>query len=413
MRKKIILLIGIIISISSIFFTFIYYKSNNRLTIYAFDNSYAYKYAKKNMINTFNVSDSHYNYFHRIWEDFKFNEDNGDLIITKYEGISEELIIPTSYNNKKIIKIEKDALPSNVRKVFLPDTVKTIEEDDFSNIEILCYRGKYCEDLKSNDKLTVKVLDDVDRYKLNEENLEFTYNINNSEIELTNYLGNEETVIIPETINGYKVTSIKFDGEGIISIFIPKTVTSISGNITSKLFNKCLIISFIIIIISLIVYCASLLLTKPFELVDKVYIYFTSITYLFIVNYLVYVIRNNPFEITKYLIYSIIASTVYLIIINILCVIIKDNKKFDNDIKHKNDFIKDVLLLLQDYDYDELKEICEIIKYSDPVSISDVQEIEEKIKTEIKCINDNNVKEKSINIKKLITKRNTIIKNNK
>ena len=87
-RKKIIIYIGIILSIFSMFFTFIYYKSNNRLTIYTLENSYAYKYAKKNMINTFNVSDSHYNYFHRVWEDFKFNEEKDGLIITKYEGIS-------------------------------------------------------------------------------------------------------------------------------------------------------------------------------------------------------------------------------------------------------------------------------------------------------------------------------------
>ena len=224
MKKKFfIVVIGLIISIISLVFTFIYYKSNNRLTIYASGDSYAYKYAKKNMINTFDLSDSHRNYYERIWESFKFNAEGNNLIITKYEGISEELIIPTLYSKKKIVKIEKGALPDTVKKIFLPDSVTTIDYDDFGDKEILCYKGKFCDDLKANDKLKVTVLDDVDRYIIYEEDIEFTYNLNDNEIELTNYLGKKENVIIPKTINGYKVTSIKFDGAGITSIFIPDT----------------------------------------------------------------------------------------------------------------------------------------------------------------------------------------------
>lgn len=123
--------------------------------------------------------------------------------------------------------------------------------------------------------------------------------------------------------------------------------------------------------------------------------------------------RNNPFESTKFLIYSIIVSLVYLIIDYILSIIIKNNKKFDNDVKHKTDFIKEVNILLQDYDFKELKEISDVIRYSDPVSIDEVKEIEEMIKNQIKTINDANVKDRVKSIKKLIIKRNTIMKDNK
>lgn len=415
MKNKILILItGFIISVSSFVFAFLYYKSNNSLVIYTSNDSYAYQYAKNNMINTYDVSDSHYKYFHRIWEDFKFNEETNGLVITKYEGISEELIVPTEYNNKKIIEIKKDALPSNVKKIFLPESVETINVDDYKNIEILCYRGKKCEELKSNNELKVTILDDVDRYILYENELEFTYNIiNGNEIELTNYLGDDQTIIIPETINGYKVTSIIFDGEGITSIFIPKTVNNISANITSKLFNKCFIISSIIILLSSIIYFATILLIKPFQLIDKVYIYLSSIIYLFTISYLVFVLRSNPFEYNKYFIYSIIVSIIYLITIYILNIIIKNNKKYDNEIKSKDSFIKDVKLMLQDYDFIELKEIEEMIKYSDPVSINDVKEIEIQIKNELKNITQENIQEKVNILKKLIKKRNTIILNSK
>ena len=247
-----------------------------------------------------------------------------------------------------------------------------------------------------------------------EKDLEFTYNIiNNDEIELTNYIGNDEIVVVPEKINGLKVTTITFDGKGITSIFIPETVKSISGNITSKLFNECLIISIIIIVLSLIVYCISILSTKTYELIDKTYIYSTSFIYLIIINYFVYIMHNNPFESKIYLIYSIITSIIYLVVNYGLSSIIKNNKKFDKDIKYKNDFIKDVNLLLQDYDFDELKEISDMIKYSDPVSIDKVNEIEQNIKDEIKSINTDNIKDEISKIKKLIKKRNEIIKNNK
>ena len=412
-KKKLIISIGILISVFSLVNTFIYYKSN-RLTIYTLNDTYAYKYAKKNLINTYNLSDSHYKYFNRVWEDFKVNEDNNKITITKYEGLSEELIIPTTYLGKRVVNISADAIPSTVKTIFLPDSIENINEDDYLNKEILCYRGEFCENLKNNDKLNVKVLSDTDSYILNEEKLEFTYNIiNNNEIELTNYLGESESIIIPKSINGYKVTKISFDGTGITSIFISESVNDIGGNITSKLFNKCLIISTIMITYSLVIYCILIILTKTYALVDKVYIYSVSIIYLIVINYILYLLRINPFESLIYFIYTLIISSIYVIAIYILKNIVKGNNEYDKSIKDVTSFINETLLLLQDYEYKELDEIKEMLKYSDPVSSSEVKKIEEDIKEEIKSITKDNILEKCKTLKKYINKRNTLIKNNK
>ena len=54
-----------------------------------------------------------------------------------------------------------------------------------------------------------------------------------------------------------------------------------------------------------------------------------------------------------------------------------------------------------------------MIKYSDPVSINDVKEIEIQIKNELKNITQENIQEKVNTVKKLIKKRNKIIINSK
>ena len=169
----------------------------------------------------------------------------------------------------------------------------------------------------------------------------------------------------------------------------------------------------IILGVSLIVYIITILLSKTNELIDKVYIYITSAIYLIVINYIINNIKINPFGNIKYLLYSCIATIVYIIIVYILNIVISNNKKYDDSIKRKNDFIKKVNLLIQDKDLDEIKEINEMIRFSDPVSIDEVKDIEDSIINEIKEINDENIKEKVKNIKKLITKRNTIIKDKK
>lgn len=65
---------------------------------------------------------------------------------------------------------------------------------------------------------------------------------------------------------------------------------------------------------------------------------------------------------------------------------------------------------LLDYEFDEIEEIREVHKYSDPVSSNKVSEIEDKIRKEIKDIREENIKDKCIVINKLLRKRNVILK---
>lgn len=63
---------------------------------------------------------------------------------------------------------------------------------------------------------------------------DYQFTISSDTVRLLRYLGSDKTVVIPSSINGKKVTSIAsgaFSGKSnIADIYIPNTVTSISGN---------------------------------------------------------------------------------------------------------------------------------------------------------------------------------------
>ena len=59
------------------------------------------------------------------------------------------------------------------------------------------------------------------------------YIVNSNELMVTEYTGNEKNIVIPDTYNNYKVTSIgpnAFSEKDIESITIPDTVTEIEGH---------------------------------------------------------------------------------------------------------------------------------------------------------------------------------------
>ena len=77
-------------------------------------------------------------------------------------------------------------------------------------------------------------------YGQNVNDFTFTINENGVSITLTGYKGNERNLVIPEQINGIPVISIGWQwyvDSNISSVFIPKTITSISSSVFTQWFS--------------------------------------------------------------------------------------------------------------------------------------------------------------------------------
>lgn len=79
------------------------------------------------------ISNQNYDY-----EDFEFIEFENELIISKYIGNKEKLIIPKYYDDKKIVGIESDAFPldNNIKELVINDNMYYFPKNSLSNLNI-------------------------------------------------------------------------------------------------------------------------------------------------------------------------------------------------------------------------------------------------------------------------------------
>ena len=133
-----------------------------------------------------------------------------------------------------------------------------------------------------------------------------------------------------------------------------------------------------------------------------------SIIYLGIIYYFSYNI-NIFLDYKWYIIKTLIGTFIYILLIVSLYLGLSNRKKYTSSIKYKKEFLNETLNLLDDVDSNDEYNLRELIRYSEPISTDQVKDIEYKILELITNISKDNVEE----IKKLIKKRNNVLKQNK
>lgn len=420
MKKKIILItisftitLGLILSLTN-------KKYYGDIKVKFNDNDYVLEYVKKNNINYEKIADSEKNKYTINIENFSYNNVNGTLEITEYKGISETLIIPYDYDGIKITSISDSFKNDKVKSIYISDNITYLPIEKFKNVTINCYRGKFCEELKNNNELTVNILNDSDKVDFSYVEFLFEYNVKNGNVELVSYKGKDKDVVVPETVDGMKVTAVDFNVSYKESVYLPDTINEISDNFIT-LFNYnnykyCLISAIVSFVLSIVM----IIIVKdrtPEELIRSTPIYVGTFVFLginFYANYMFNHIKNASYN--TILSFTIISNIIYIIMCFAIMIANKRNQKIDNDTKNNTKFIDEMISKINDVSNlkkDYKNKLIDKLKYSDPVSNKMVKNIEDNISSLIDKLSDKSSDKEIDDIIKLIENRNSNIKRNK
>ena len=190
--------------------------------------------------------------------DFEYEEnDKGGITITKYIGNDVNVVIPSSIENKTVTKVASNILADSatVTRIVIPKVVQNINEYAFNNsnsLKQVIFEGNAPENflyaIPCNITFTIYYYSNANGFSFPRwngyptriigndtqvpvhSNFEYMENQDGT-ILISEYLGNNANVVIPEKINNKNVTKIgiyAFKNNDIISsITLPDTVTEI------------------------------------------------------------------------------------------------------------------------------------------------------------------------------------------
>lgn len=427
MKKKIIFIaISFVITLSLIF-SLTKTKPSYNLKFKYSNNDYVTGYVDASGVNGVSyekIADSEKDKYIKNIESFSYNKVNDTLEITEYKGISETLVIPYDYEGTKIVSISDSFKNNKVKNIYISNNINYLPVENFKNITINCYKGKYCEELKNNNELNVNILNDSDNVDFNYIEFPFEYNVKNDKIEIVKYTGNDSNIIIPTIVNGMEVTTVNFDiTPSLNSIYIPDTVTSINmfTKFTTTINEKdnytvCLIASIISFVLTTIIIIIVKDKTDD-EKFTSTPLYIVIFAYLIFISIMIYKFNNvSHMSSNNVLMYSVIVDIMFIIACFTLITVNKRSMKLDTNVKNKTKFIDEMIFKINNIsklNSEYKNKLIDKLKYSDPVSNEIVKDIEDNINMLISKLNDKSSNEEIDNIIKLIENRNDIIKRNK
>ncbi|MBQ7288450.1 MAG: hypothetical protein IJW78_01865 [Clostridia bacterium] len=374
----------------------IVYDKSDSVDIICYDGSYAEEYAEKHNIDYEIISDSDAYIGILNLENFDYNNDG---TIVAYKGESEKIAIPTDIEGTKITKIDEKAFENakNLKTIYLPKSVTVFEIKELKDVTVYMYEDTDLYKKLSEDKeikFEIKTIPDsyfVDFYTAN---IPFSYdNISDKSIDINRYHAENELVLIPESIDGKIVTTISFDAlkDGVETLVIPKSVTSIKGELHSNRYDLTFLIGMLIAFVGTVIAIA-FVLTLKVETKEKMFLTVSQFGTAYIVTILSVILSGVYLfvaTVPDFIIY-IVAILVYaLAVISIIKakIAVSIVAGIDEKIKVQTFFIKSLTVdaehLMSTSKTTELKtlakKVYEAVRYSDPMSNAVLVEVEEKI----------------------------------
>lgn len=374
----------------------IVYDKSNSVDIICYDGSYAEEYAEKHNIDCEIISDSDAYIGILNLENFDYNNDG---TIVAYKGESEKIAIPTDIEGTKITKIDEKAFENakNLKTIYLPKSVTAFEIKELKDVTVYMYEDTDLYKKLSEDKeikFEIKTIPDsyfVDFYTAN---IPFSYdNISDKSIDINRYHAENELVLIPESIDGKIVTTISFDAleDGVETLVIPKSVTSIKGELYTGRYDLTFLIGMLIAFVGT-AFAAAFALTLKVETKEKMFLTVSQFKTAYIVTILSVILSGIYLfvaAVPDFIVY-IAAILVYaLAVISIIKakMAVSVVAGIDEKIKVQTFFIKSLTVdaehLMSISKTTELKalakKVYEAVRYSDPMSNAVLVEVEDKI----------------------------------
>lgn len=163
-------------------------------------------------------------------EDYEYTED-GQIIA--YTGVDKTIVVPEVIAGTTIRSISKKAFEKapNLENIYLPESIVAFWPENLDDVNVYVPQNALLNnvaDYKGNDFETFP-----DSYYVNfySAHIPYTYNeISKNKIEIMEYTDENETIIIPQNIDGKEVTAISVDAlsAGADAILIPGTVDKIN-----------------------------------------------------------------------------------------------------------------------------------------------------------------------------------------
>ncbi len=374
----------------------IVYDKSDSVDIICYDGSYAEEYAEKHNIDCEIISDSDAYIGILNLENFDYNNDG---TIVAYKGESEKIAIPTDIEGIKIVKINEKAFENakNLKSIYLPKSVTAFEIKELKDVTVYMYQDTDLYKKLSEDKeikFEIKTIPDsyfVDFYTAN---IPFSYdNISDKSIDINRYHAENELVLIPESIDGKIVTTISFDAlkDGVETIVIPKSVTSIKGELYTGRYDLTFLIGMLIAFVGTAI-AAAFVLTLKVDTKEKMFLTVSQFRTAYIVTILSVILSGIYLFVAvvpDFIVYiaAILVCAVAVISIIKAKVAVSVVAGIDEKIKVQTFFIKSLTVdaehLMNTAKTTELKalakKVYEAVRYSDPMSNAVLVEVEEKI----------------------------------
>ncbi len=361
--------------------------------------SYADQFAKDNKLNVVELPDSQKEYFDQRYELFDYNINGGTISLEKYEGKSRDLVIPAKIDGYTVTTISGNMLAGlgTVEKMYIPTSISTIDGEPVQKPIICCTEDNYFyrENKDAGWQFELIYESDFVNYLLGD--IPFEYNLHGDSVEITSWNGHEDIMVIPAYINGYPVTDVSMDILGAANItVIPETVKSITGEVKAYGYSGMFAIELVFTVIAFLLALISVNVILPRYRKSSEEFILNGGQMVLVIAYVliqtifsIYAIYKAEFSAYIALVISLIILIGYLILIFAGGIGRDHAKAVDEKIEKKTEKMKSIKTMckgMADNVKDEslrkrVQQLEEEIRYSDPSSRPDLEEMENDIET--------------------------------